>query len=67
MVAKTKAKNGWATDGLRIPPLNRWTCSYCENRVSEEDQETKGGWFDYDNSGELGFIHLDCYTLSIYD
>lgn len=61
MMAKTRVKDGWTTDGLDITPFNTWSCSYCGKHVSEEDQESKGGWFDYDNNGELGFIHLDCF------
>lgn len=62
-MAKTRVKKGWTTDGLDIPPLNHWSCSYCGQSVSNKDQESKGGWFDYNNNGKLSFVHFDCYQL----
>lgn len=57
-VKLTSIKTGWCVDGLTITP---WSCSVCDEPVSTDDQTTKGGWFDYDNEGKLGFVHFDCY------
>lgn len=62
-MAKTSIEAGWCVDGLPITPKSTWRCSACDERVSDEDQTTKGGWFDYNNDGKLGFIHVDCYQL----
>lgn len=63
--AKTSLKTGWCTDGLPVPPVGEWRCSKCDKHVSDKDQKTKGGWFDYDNWGKLGFIHVDCYEENV--
>ncbi|MBX8946047.1 hypothetical protein [Lysinibacillus sp. K60] len=60
-MTKTSTETGWCTDGLLITPEDTWSCSACAEHVSMDDQTTKGGWFDYDNDGKLGFIHVDCY------
>ncbi|MEK9199837.1 hypothetical protein ACH0B5_17825 [Ureibacillus sp. 179-F W5.1 NHS] len=60
-MAKTSIKTGWCVEGLSITSADSWCCSVCDERISTDDQTTKGGWFDYDNSGKLGFIHVDCY------
>lgn len=56
-MSKTSVKNGWCEEGLEITPEDTWNCSDCGEHVSK----TKGGWFDYDNNGKLGFVHVDCY------
>lgn len=60
-MAKTSLKTGWCEEGLQITPVETWSCSVCDEHVSTDDQETKGGWFDYNNNGELGFVHVNCY------
>lgn len=62
-MGKTSVKTGWCENGLPITPEGTWRCSVCGEHVSTEDQKTKGGWFDYNNNGELGFVHVDCYQL----
>lgn len=63
-MTKTSIDTGWCVEGLTIPPEDTWSCSVCTEHVSTEDQTTKGGWFDYDNNGKLGFVHVDCYTAT---
>lgn len=65
IIKKTSIKKGWCVDGLLITPENTWSCSSCNERVSTDDQKTKGGWFDYNNNGKLGFIHVDCYKYEV--
>ncbi len=65
-MAKTSFEGGWCTDGLLITPDGTWRCTACGEHVSTNDQTTKGGWFDYDNNGQLGFIHSDCYYSDCY-
>lgn len=62
-MAKTSIKTGWCVEGLTISPESTWSCSVCDEHVSTDDQTTKGGWFDYDNNGKLGFVHVDCSQL----
>ncbi|MFY0521076.1 hypothetical protein ACOMCU_25110 [Lysinibacillus sp. UGB7] len=59
-MAKTSIDTGWCVEGLKIIPEDR-ACSACGEHISDEDQETKGGWFDFDKNGEVGFVHLNCY------
>lgn len=64
-MAKTSFEAGWCTDGLLITPNGTWSCTACDEPVSTDDQTTKGGWFDYNNNGILGFIHVDCYKNDV--
>ena len=61
MVNLTSIETGWCVNGLTITPEGTWSCSVCDEPVSTDNQTTKGGWFDYDSDGKLGFVHFDCY------
>jgi len=60
-MTKTSIDTGWCVEGLKIRPKDTWVCSVCDEHISDDDQETKSGWFDFDKNGELGFVHLNCY------